>query len=36
VKKAYYVEATVIARSLIVGHPAAISIVKVIAEQSRF
>lgn len=36
VKKAYYVEATLIAPALVVGHPAAISIVKVVAEQSRF
>jgi hypothetical protein len=36
VKKAYYVEATLTAPTLIVGHPAAISIVKVIAEQTQF
>jgi hypothetical protein len=36
VKKAYYVEATLVAPALIVGHPAAISIIKVIAEQSSF
>jgi hypothetical protein len=32
VKKAYYVEATLVAPALIVGHPAAISIVKLSAE----
>ena len=32
VKKAYYVEATLVAPLLIVGHPAAISIVKLSAE----
>ena len=36
VKKAYYVEATLVAPALVVGHPAAISIIKVIAEQSSF
>lgn len=36
VKKAYYVEATLVAPALAVGHPAAISIIKVIAEQSSF
>jgi len=36
VKKAYYVEATLIAPALVVGHPAAVSIVKVIAEQTPF
>jgi hypothetical protein len=36
VKKAYYVQATLIAPALVVGHPAAISVVKVVAEQSRF
>ncbi len=32
VRKAYYVEATLVAPALIVGHPAAISIVKLSAE----
>jgi hypothetical protein len=32
VKKAYYVEATLIAPALVVGHPAAISVVKLSAE----
>jgi len=36
VNKAYYVEATLVAPTLVVGHPAAISIIKVIAEQPRF
>jgi hypothetical protein len=36
VKKAYYVEATLVAPALVVGHPAAISIIQVIAEQPRF
>lgn len=32
VKKAYYIEATLIAPALVVGHPAAISIIKLSAE----
>jgi hypothetical protein len=36
VKKAYYVEATLVAPALIAGHPAAISIIQVIAEQPSF
>jgi len=36
VKKAYFVEATLTAPTLIVGHPAAISIVKLVAEQIGF
>jgi hypothetical protein len=36
VNKAYYVEATLVAPALVVGHPAAISIIKVIAEQPSF
>jgi hypothetical protein len=36
VKKAYYVEATLVAPALVVGHPAAISIIKVVAEQQEF
>jgi hypothetical protein len=36
VKNAYYVEATLVAPALVVGHPAAISIIQVIAERSSF
>jgi hypothetical protein len=36
VKKAYYVEATLVAPALVVGHPATISIIKVVAEQQGF
>jgi hypothetical protein len=36
VKKAYYAEATLIAPALVVGHPAAISIIKVVAKQPDF
>ena len=32
VNKAYYVEATLIAPALVIGHPAAISIIKVFAS----
>jgi hypothetical protein len=35
-KKAYYVEATLIAPALVVGHPAAISIIKVCPKQPPF
>jgi hypothetical protein len=35
VKKAYYVEATLVAPALVVGNPAAISIIKVIAKQAQ-
>jgi hypothetical protein len=35
-KKAYYVDATLIAPAVVVGHPAAISIIKVIAKQPDF
>jgi hypothetical protein len=34
--KAYYVEATLVAPALVVGHPAAISIIKVVAKQPDF
>jgi hypothetical protein len=34
VKKAYYIEATLVAPAVVVGNPAAISIIKVIAEQA--
>ena len=36
VKKAYYVEATLVAPGIVAGHPAAISIIKVIAQQPDF
>jgi len=36
VNKAYYVEATLVAPALVVGHPAAISIIKVVAKRPRF
>jgi hypothetical protein len=36
VKKAYYVQATLVAPALVVGHPAAISIIKVFAKQPEF
>jgi hypothetical protein len=36
VNKAYYVEATLVAPALVVGHPAAISIIKVVAKQPGF
>jgi hypothetical protein len=36
VNKAYYVEATLVAPSPVVGHPAAISIIKVVAKQPDF
>jgi hypothetical protein len=36
VNKAYYVEATLVAPALVVGHPAAISIIKVVAKQPDF
>ena len=36
VNKAYYVEATLAAPALVVGHPAAISIIKVVAKQPDF
>ena len=36
VNKAYYVEATRVAPALVVGHPAAISIIKVVAKQPDF
>jgi hypothetical protein len=35
VKKAYYVEATLVASALVAGHPAGISIIKVIAERTQ-
>jgi hypothetical protein len=34
--KAYYVEATLVAPALVVGHPAAISIIKLVAKQPDF
>jgi hypothetical protein len=36
VNKAYYVEATLVAPALLAGHPAAISIIKVVAKQPDF
>jgi hypothetical protein len=36
VKKAYYVEATLVAPALVAGNPAAISIIKLVAEQAGF
>jgi len=36
VNKACYVEATLVAPALLVGHPAAISIIKVVAKQPDF
>jgi hypothetical protein len=36
VNKAYYVEATLVAPALVVGHPAAISIIKIVAKQPDF
>jgi len=36
VNKAYYVEATLVAPALLVGHPAAISIIKLVAKQPDF
>jgi hypothetical protein len=36
VNKAYYVEATLVAPALVVGHPAAISMIKVVAKQPDF
>jgi hypothetical protein len=36
VKHAYYVEATLSAPTLVVGHPAAISVIQVIAERPIF
>jgi hypothetical protein len=36
VNKAYYVEATLVAPALVVGHPAAISIIKLVAKQPSF
>jgi hypothetical protein len=36
VRKAYYVEATLVASAVVAGNPAAISIIKLIAEQTPF
>src|SRR5262249_41922389 len=36
VNKAYYVEATLVAPALAAGHPAAISIIKIVAKQPDF